>query len=214
MRIIKEPEVRKNEILDAAEELFAVKGFDGTSTNDILEKTGIARGTLYYHFKSKEDILDGVINRMIDQMTEKASKIVNDKKIPVLERLTAAILAFNSNTELGYEVMEQMHKPQNALMHQKMQTRLLNGIVPILKNLLDEEGGQGTFHTEYGTEAIEMIILYANTMFDDLAEQSPEQRQQRIQGFIYNSERLLGTERGTLYQTIMKIFEETGSNKE
>ena len=35
MRIIKEAEVRKNEILDVAEELFAVKGFDGTSTNAV-----------------------------------------------------------------------------------------------------------------------------------------------------------------------------------
>lgn len=191
MRIIKEAEVRKNEILDVAEELFAVKGFDGTSTNDILEKAGIARGTLYYHFKSKEDILDGVINRMIDQMEEKATEIAANQEIPVLERLTAVILAFNSNTELGYEVMLEMHKPQNALMHQKMQARLLNGIVPILKDLLDEGEKLGTFHTEYGTEAVEMIILYANTMFDDLAEQSQELRQQRIQGFIYNSERLL-----------------------
>ena len=172
MRIIKEAEVRKNEILDVAEELFAVKGFDGTSTNDILEKAGIARGTLYYHFKSKEDILDGVINRMIDQMEEKATEIAANQEIPVLERLTAVILAFNSNTELGYEVMLEMHKPQNALMHQKMQARLLNGIVPILKDLLDEGEKLGTFHTEYGTEAVEMIILYANTMFDDLAEQS------------------------------------------
>ena len=37
---------------------FARKGFDNTSTGDILEMVGIARGTLYYHFKSKEDILD------------------------------------------------------------------------------------------------------------------------------------------------------------
>ncbi len=48
--------MRKNEILDAAEELFALKGFDGTSINDTLEKAGIARGMLYYHFKSKEDV--------------------------------------------------------------------------------------------------------------------------------------------------------------
>ena len=63
MRIVKEAEERRNEILDAADELFGRKGFDGTSTNDILEKVGIARGTLYYHFKSKEDILDALIQR-------------------------------------------------------------------------------------------------------------------------------------------------------
>ena len=58
-----------------------------------------------------------------------------------------------------------------------------------------------------------MIILYANTIYEDQAEQSQELRQQRIQGFIYNSERLLGTERGMLHQAIMKIFEETGNQK-
>ena len=44
MRIAKEAEERKNEILDAADELFCRKGLDGTSTNDILKKVGIARG--------------------------------------------------------------------------------------------------------------------------------------------------------------------------
>ena len=58
MRIVKEAEERKNEILDVAERLFGTKGFDNTSTNDILNEIGIARGTLYYHFKSKEEIIN------------------------------------------------------------------------------------------------------------------------------------------------------------
>mgnify|MGYP001595102935 FL=1 len=63
MRIVKEAEERRKDILDAANELFFQKGFDGTSTNDIIEKVGIARGTLYYHFKSKEGIMDALIER-------------------------------------------------------------------------------------------------------------------------------------------------------
>ena len=64
MRVVKEAKERRNEILDVAERLFATKGFDNTSTNDILDEVGIARGTLYYHFKSKEDILDAMIERI------------------------------------------------------------------------------------------------------------------------------------------------------
>ena len=74
MRIVKEAEERKNEILDVAEELFGTYGFDHTSTNDILNRVGIARGTLYYHFKSKEDILDAVIQRIVTKGMTKASK--------------------------------------------------------------------------------------------------------------------------------------------
>ena len=47
MRIVKDAEERREEILDVAERLFGTKGFDHTSTNDILAEIGIARGTLY-----------------------------------------------------------------------------------------------------------------------------------------------------------------------
>ena len=74
MRIVKNAEERKMEILDTAEHLFETQGFDNTSTNDILNEIGIARGTLYYHFKSKEEILDAIISRLTRQLLEKAKK--------------------------------------------------------------------------------------------------------------------------------------------
>ena len=165
MRVVKEAEERKQEILDAAEMLFGTKGFDNTSTGDILDAVGIARGTLYYHFKSKEEILDGVIQRMTNRLMEDAKASVRNKKLPVLERLTKAIMVLNVESKIGYEVMEQVHRPQNALMHQKMQTTLLSGITPIFTELV-----------------VEMTMLYANTAFDELniASLSPEQRERKI----------------------------------
>nr|MCR5272795.1 TetR/AcrR family transcriptional regulator [Lachnospiraceae bacterium] len=78
MRVVKEAIERRNEILDAAEELFVTKGYDKTSTNDILDRVGIARGTLYYHFKSKEDILNAMIERINDSLIAKAKMIAAD----------------------------------------------------------------------------------------------------------------------------------------
>ncbi|MDO4517156.1 MAG: TetR/AcrR family transcriptional regulator [Bacillota bacterium] len=208
MRIVKEAEVRKEEILDAAEKLFAAKGFDNTSTGDILDAVGIARGTLYYHFKSKEDILDGVIQRITDQLMQDAGEIVRKKELPVLERLTKAIMSLNVESKIGCEIMEQVHRPQNALMHQKMQTTLLAGINPILTELVEEGIQQGICHTRYPESVVEMTILYANTAFDELtvADLSPEQRERKIAGFIYNLERLMGMAEGGLQETIIAIF--------
>lgn len=208
MRIVKEAEERREEILDAAEKLFAAKGFDNTSTGDILDAVGIARGTLYYHFKSKEEILDGVIQRITDKLMRDASEIVRQKERPVLERLTKAILSLNVESEIGYEIMEQVHRPQNALMHQKMQATLLAGILPILTELVEEGTQQGICHTRYPESMVEMTILYANTAFDELnvAGLSPAQRERKIAGFIYNLERLMGMEEGSLQETILAIF--------
>lgn len=207
MRVVKEAEERRNEILDAAEELFGTKGFDNTSTGDILEKVGIARGTLYYHFKSKEDILDAMICRITSQLMAKAAQIVHQRELPVLERLTKSIMALNVDSSIGHEVMHQVHKPQNALMHQKMQKQLLSGIVPLLTELIEEGVQQGICDTEYPMEAIEMIMLYANTMFDEQLEQTPEQKARRMEAFVRHVELLFGAKKGALHEAIMKIFE-------
>lgn len=207
MRVVKEAEERKNEILDAAEKLFGAKGFDHTSTNDIINEIGIARGTLYYHFKSKEDILDAMIERITRQLIAKATDIVQKKEIPVLQRLTMAIMALNVNNELGLEVMQQVHKPQNALMHQKMQETLLSGVNPLITGLIEEGIQQDIFRTDYPAEAVEMTMLYSSTAFDSMTVYTEEERQRKIVAFIYNLEQLLGMEHGSMQSAILPIFQ-------
>ena len=51
-----------------------------------------------------------------------------------------------------------------------------------------------------------MTMLYSNTVFDDLAGYSGEERQRKASAFIYNLERLLGMERGSLQEAILPIF--------
>ncbi len=209
MRVVKEAEERKNEILDVAERLFGSKGFDNTSTNDILNEIGIARGTLYYHFKSKEEILDIMIDRMTKQLVEKAKDIVSQKNMSVLQRLTLMMLELNvSGGNLGHEILEQVHKPQNALMHQKMQERLLSGINPLITSLIEECITQGICQTDYPAEVAEMTLLYYNTVFDDLMEHSEEEKQRKIAAFIYNLERLLKMEQGSMQDVISAFFKE------
>lgn len=209
MRTVKEAEERKNEILDAAERLFAAKGYDGTSTNDILDAVGIARGTLYYHFKSKEDILDAMIDRMMSKMTAKAETLAVQREIPVLQRLTMMITALNVSGELGQEIMEQIHRPQNALMHQKIQNRLLSNITPLFVGLIEEGNRQGICQTDYPAEVAEITFLYVNTAFDNLMEYGEEERQKKIAGFIYNLERLLRMEAGSMQEVMIPLFVES-----
>ena len=75
MRISKEHDVRRNEILDKAESLFEVKGYNKTTVNDILREVNIAKGTFYYYFKSKEEVLDAVIDRYLEIALEWAEDV-------------------------------------------------------------------------------------------------------------------------------------------
>ena len=211
----KEAEERRNEILDAVDELFGQKGFDGTSTNDILEKVGIARGTLYYHFKSKEDIMDALIDRYSVRLLGAAQEIAADKSIPVVERIIRVVISMNLSGGSSQEIMEHIHKPQNALMHQKIQKVIINGVTPILTGIIQEGIEHGLFSTPYPYECMEMVVTYANTVFDDdMVEMTNEERASRIQAFIFNGERLLGAESGSLTNIMQMFGSEKGGNNE
>lgn len=54
------------EIVEKADALFYQQGFDATSFRDIADAVGISRGNFYYHFKSKDQILDAVIDRRLE----------------------------------------------------------------------------------------------------------------------------------------------------
>ncbi|WP_339158171.1 TetR/AcrR family transcriptional regulator [Paenibacillus sp. FSL W8-0186] len=206
MRIVKDAEERRNEILDTADELFALKGFDGTSTNHILEKVGIARGTLYHHFKSKEDIMDALIERYSARLLGAAQSIAADKNIPVVERIIRVVMALNLSGGGSKEIMEHIHKPQNALMHQKIQKVIIHGVPPILTEIIREGIEQGMFSTPYPYECMEMVVIYANTVFDgDMVALTNEERLSRVQAFVCNIERLLGAESGSL-KDVLRMF--------
>lgn len=208
MRVVKEAEERRNEILDVAQRLFTAKGFDNTSTNDILNEIGIARGTLYYHFKSKEEILDAMIDRTTKQLVDKAKGIVYQKDVPVFERFTSMILTLNiSNSSFGNEILRQVHKPQNALMHQKIEARLLAEVTPLITALIEDGIKQGICSTEYPQEVAEMTFVYSNAVLDNLDKYNDDERNRKINGYIYNLERLLNMEQGSMQKGILPIFQ-------
>ncbi|MDW2798010.1 TetR/AcrR family transcriptional regulator [Clostridium boliviensis] len=207
MRIIKDADQRKNEILDAAEQLFTQKGFDGTSTNEILEAVGIARGTLYYHFKSKEDIMDALIQRHSSRLLKAAKEIAEDKDKSVYERIIQSVMTLKMD-QSGKEVIEHIHRPQNALMHQKVQRTMLNGLTPILAKIICEGIEQGLFHTPFPYECVEMLVVYASTVFDgDMLDINPQEYAPRANALIFNVERMLGVKSGTL-SFALQIFED------
>ena len=72
----------KEKILDAAVKVFAEKGFEQSSMDDVAIKANVAKGTLYYHFSSKEEMLFGLIERGIDIFVEEVNKKIKNESDP------------------------------------------------------------------------------------------------------------------------------------
>lgn len=70
-------EKTRNKILSTAEKLFAQKGYDGTSVQDIAKAAAVNKALIYYHFKNKQDIIDSLFRRTLDEMFTMAGSPVN-----------------------------------------------------------------------------------------------------------------------------------------
>lgn len=204
MRVVKDADERKKEILIAAGELFSAKGYDETSTNDILKKTGIARGTLYYHFKSKEEILDSLLEMIMEGMMQKAEAAVSSKKT-TLDKIMALMSAMKVDSGSEKGLVDEANKPHNALMHQKMQDILLKRVIPFVAGMIREGVEAGELDTDHPEEAAEMLLLYSSIVFDDRNELSEKETKKKAAGFVYNMERLLGVPSGSFSKVAKKI---------
>ena len=81
----------KRKIFETAMELFAKKGYDGTSVEEITSVVGIAKGTLYYHFTSKEEIFNFLIEEGMN-LLKNSIEIKTAKYSSNIDKLKAVIL--------------------------------------------------------------------------------------------------------------------------
>ena len=197
----KEAEARRNEILDVASELFTLKGYDSTSTNDILDRVGIARG---YHFKSKEEILDALIDRILQGVVQNVRAALSVMETAP-QKLVAFVASLKVDSPVGDEIVDHAHKPQNALMHQKILGAMLSTLTPIAAEVINEGIVEGSFATECPEEAAEMLMVYSSVAFDGMNELSQEETAKKAAAFVYNMERLLGMKQGSLLEVVVLI---------
>ncbi|MCD8308246.1 MAG: TetR/AcrR family transcriptional regulator [Clostridia bacterium] len=203
MRITKEKEVRQSEILDVAEQLFNTKGYADTSISDILQQTGIARGTLYYHFKSKEEILDAVIDRRLERRAAEMKKVA-DSNLTVFDKYYKIIeIQMSQGT-----VVEGLHNIENAQFHQKSFSLGLKRFAPIYCQVEEEGIKQNLFHIEHPYETAELLLCASRITDPGIFVWTKEQLAQKNKSYIILLERALGAEQGyfsPLLQLLNKI---------
>ena len=194
----------KRKIFETSLKLFSEKGYDATSIEEITATVGVAKGTLYYHFKSKEEILDALIDRIIQGMTSNIRLALSDKST-ALQKLISFVGAMKVDSAIGKEITDYAHKPQNALMHQKIQNSLLAVLTPIASEIIKEGIKEGIVSTNYPEEAAEMLLIYSSVVFDDMNEMTPIEWKRKAEGFVFNMERLLGIKQGSISDIIKYI---------
>ncbi len=72
-------QIRRAQILDAAKTVFAQRGYHNASINEIIRRAGIARGTFYLYFESKQKVFDSVLVDALQQLRRRITRIEVDQ---------------------------------------------------------------------------------------------------------------------------------------
>lgn len=123
---------KKDKIIDAAIDLFAEKGFSNTSTAEIAALSGVAQGTLFYHFKQKEGILCEVLDQVLKHTIESYNAIMHEDKN-------------------GFECVEALLRSENLIVEQHSKK-----VTVLIRDMTDETHQPNT----QGFTLIESFLKY------------------------------------------------------
>ena len=161
----KDFDIKRNEILDCAEQLFTIRGYEVTTVNAILKEVGIAKGTFYYYFQSKEEVMDAVIMRIIDTESEHAKEVLNNEKLTPIEKLITSLFR-KSETDEKKVIIESLNEPDNALMKQRALQRTLEILCPIYAEMIVEGNERHDFSSANPLEDIQFLVAGMQTIYD------------------------------------------------
>ena len=184
-------EKRKKELLKIAYDMFLTRGYENTRVEEIIDKAQIAKGTYYYYFESKEQMLEEVIDVMIDNQTEMAKQVIG-MDIPVPQKIVG-IVASMKPTEEEQPVKNALFQPDNVLMHYKVRQKLIYVLTPLLSEVIGEGVKEGIFECENIPERVKMLLIISDSTFNEGTFSEKD-----ISVFIDMTEKLLGAENGTM----------------
>ncbi len=167
VRVSKDPEKRRQELIDAAQRLFMAKGYDQTAVSDIVKELNVAQGTFYYHFESKAEILEEVIKRYIFSLVNEIRLIAEAKDIDALSKLNSffgAVVRFGS---LNVELVNFIHQQRNLMLHQRLGNITAAGIVPLLSRIIQDGTSEGIFTVAHPTQTARFLLLGVGELFHD-----------------------------------------------
>jgi AcrR family transcriptional regulator len=172
-RIVKKPDERRSELIACAQKLFYSKGYESTSVRDIVDQVGVAKGTFYYYFDSKQAILEALVAELTAQKHVLFQDIVADETLTTIQKWTRAVQVIGDwklerKAEL-IALLRVMQKDENVLLQHKLSTRSAQMAAPILTKIIVQGIAEGVFEPAYVEEAAEIVYAISKAFSDTLA---------------------------------------------
>lgn len=188
---MKKGEKRKLELLGIAYRMFLEKGYEKTSVDEIINEAGIAKGTYYYYFESKEATLEAVIDMMINEEVIRAKEVLASQ-IEIPQKLVSVIYALRPAQD-EQVIADALEAKENIIMHDKINRRIVEEAHPIIAEVVKEGISQGLFSCTNVEERVKMLLILSQHAFND-----GEFSDRDVEVYIDLVEKTLGAEAGMM----------------
>ena len=173
-RVLKAPTVRRAEIVDSAQRLFLSRGYERTTVNDVIGATGLSKGALYHHFRSKEELLEAIAERFARESLSYVATVQADASLNALRRLNTLLAMGREWKEEHLPQLRAMFttilKPENALLHHRIVNAVFSVMAPILAAIIEQGTREGVFDVADARVAAETLLWLSNSRQKVLVE--------------------------------------------
>ncbi|HEY3272263.1 MAG TPA: TetR/AcrR family transcriptional regulator [Methanocella sp.] len=179
----KDPEIRKKEFVAAALELFQTKGFEQTSVTDLTNKVGVSHGAFFYYYKSKEDILESVIEEILTMDYQLVKGLVDNGDMNAKEKLKVILNTSVNSMKAQPEncLAEYVHSRVNPGFHRDFEKRSREMLVPLITEIVEQGVREGYCEVKYPRETIEYLTyIFQSIDVSLVALQSNEEYYRKI----------------------------------
>lgn len=198
VRVSKEPEKRRQELVDAAERLFLTRGYEQTAVSDIVKEVSVAQGTFYYHFRSKAEILEEVVKKSIFSLAEKLRLAAESEDLDAVTKLDGFFDTLVKFGRPNNELIALMHDEGNLMLHHKLAKTTISLVVPLLSKIIRDGVEEGVFRVAHSEETAKLLLLAVGELFHDPRVISDAEHVQRARVTTEQTvERLLGLTEGS-----------------
>jgi AcrR family transcriptional regulator len=165
-------QAKRDAFLDVAQRLIQVRGYEEMSIQDVLDELESSRGALYHYFASKQDLLDGVVERFADAAMAEVGPILDDNSQPALRKLEqflSGIARFKAERkELVLAIMKVWMSDGNALVRERLRQMSARQLGPILAAVIRQGVEEGVISSSAPEESAR-VILYLLQGYQELA---------------------------------------------
>ena len=210
-RIIKKYDERRTEFLNTAQELFFTKGYEQTSVEAIIRKMKLSKGTFYYYFKSKEDLLDALIEGLSEKILKEVKKIADREDLNAITKLNSAFAVTRSvkleNIELLKVLIKVLYDDKNISFRFKIYRSSIEILAPEFSKIIRQGIKEKAFNTPYPEEAARLIFEVAYIFSEripklilgsDKNSKSLDKAEKEFRVYENAIERIIGAEAGTV----------------